>query len=234
MISNTQDRFKAANWYNPDNPLEITLGGLGGIGSWFAIPAYKIGWRLFVYEDSFNTVDESNVGGQFYGEDQYGMDKVSALLQLLKLTGLENNYQVINMYSVFRENFIVFPIAVSAFDNMEARRHMFEGWKKSLRTKDKKAPAIFIDPRMTAETGLIYCVKNQNDVERYEAELFDDDGAQQLTCSYRATPHCGMRIASYIVQYICNQVSNKAMGENFRDVPFRTHINLLTEDRYEH
>lgn len=237
MISDqegTRERFKGADWYNTENPVEITLGGLGGIGSWFAIAAYKIGWRLFVYEDASNTVESSNVGGQVFGEHQYGLDKTEALKKLLAVTGPAQNHQVINMYSIFREGFVAFPVSVAAFDNMGARKALFEGWKKSLERKPKEEPAIFIDPRMTAETGLIYCVKSPADVKRYEEEFFGGDEAQKLVCSYRATPHCGMRIGSYIAQYICNQISNKRTGEVIREVPFKTHVNLVNNDSYEH
>lgn len=86
----------------------------------------------------------------------------------------------------------------------------------------KEMPLMFIDARMTAESGIIFVLKSKREVEAYlKYEMFDDSEVEEEPCNYRSTSHNGAMIASLIVQLIVNHVSNKIMEENVRSVPFR-------------
>lgn len=229
---NIRERFKDAAWYDPENPVEVTLGGCGGIGSYFSIFAYKLGWNVFAYEDSANTIEETNIGGQLFGESSLRQRKTEAIENLIINLGLQNNNQFVDMGTMFHEGYHTLPISVAAFDNMEARKNMYESWKRDVKNKKEDEVGLFIDPRMSAEQGIIYAIRNPSQIKRYESELFTDEEADELACSYKATPHCGALIAIQCISLICNQIYNKKVAP-MREVPFKINVDLRDRIRYE-
>ena len=66
-------RFSGLMWYNPTF-LDITIGGAGGIGSWFTTLISRIGVSsLHLYD--MDTIDTTNLGGQLYKTGQVNMSK---------------------------------------------------------------------------------------------------------------------------------------------------------------
>lgn len=217
------ERFRSAPWYGDE--VEVTIGGLGGIGSFAAMLMHKLGWNMLVYEDEDNIVDMTNIGGQLYGEKSIGSNKVEALKNLFKATGHSDSSNVIYMESLFEEKSYASLISVAAFDNMKARRMMYDNWLRTVKHKVSTEVAMFIDPRMTAEQAVLYCITKPSQLKRYEEELFSDDESADLLCSFRATPHCGAMIGAHIVTMICNQIFNKK-EHAIREVPFKIKIDL--------
>lgn len=210
-IDNKKARFSDADWLDPQ---EIIIGGVGGIGSWVALFLARIGHELYLFDD--DEIDETNMAGQLYQISQIGLNKAQATkINILAFTG-NYNVEVLGRYT---KDSLVAPIVFSCFDNMAARKLMFEKWA------EQENREVFIDGRMLAETGMIYCVlKGQED--DYRAELFDDSEVSEAPCSFKATSHCGAFIGSVMVSNLNNYLTNKKLGAEIRVTQFRTDFEL--------
>lgn len=203
-------RFSDAPWLLKDKP-HITVGGAGGIGSWVLLFLSRTANynRIFLYED--DTIDETNIAGQFFQTDHIGITKAAAIIDNMKLFSDYTNVDVIGR---FEEDSMITPIVISGFDNMKARKDMFNAWKK---LEDRE---IFIDGRMIFEDGQIYSVTKGNE-ERYEKTLFDDSELTPAACSMKATTHTGAHIASLMIAILNNYLTNTYYyKDDIREVPF--------------
>lgn len=206
-------RFSDAKWLQEPSP-NITIGGVGGIGSWLAFFLGRIGFPLIVYET--DTIDETNMGGQLYATRHIGISKTEALIENLESF---SNFSSIVTLDKFEEGSMVTPFVFSCFDNMKARKDMFESWKK-LENKE-----LFIDGRMLAESFQIYCV-TPDKIADYEVTLFDDSEVPDLACSYKATSHCGAMISSNMVAILTNYLTNRNTGRELRYIPFNISMEI--------
>lgn len=207
-------RFSDAVWYDPDFIPPIYLGGAGGIGSWLAPLLARAGYALVIYDN--DTIDETNMAGQLYMKDAIGQNKASTVVQMCQLLGGQKKNYALQRYA---ETSSTAKVTISAFDNMAARKLMFQNWKKQ---EDR---LLFIDGRMLAESGQIYFVQ-KGDEEAYETQLFDDKEVQEQPCSMKATSHCGAHIASVMMTGLTNFISNQKLGADMRDVPFKLEFEL--------
>ena len=207
-INNKHARFQDAQWYD-GKPLDIIVGGAGGIGSWVSMFLSRIGHTLYIFDN--DAIDETNMAGQLYRINQIGVNKAEATKQNIELFTDNKNTEVFGLYD---DNSPTSPIVFSCFDNMKARKLMFEKWKAQ-ENRD-----IFIDGRMLAEIGMVFCVTKGKEVE-YEAELFDDSEVRDAPCSFKATSHCGALIGSLMTSGLNNFIVNKKLGEDFRELPFK-------------
>lgn len=212
-IDNKKARFSDADWYTI-GPQEIIVGGTGGIGSWVALFLARIGHDLYLYDD--DSIDETNMAGQLYKLSQIGKNKAEATKDnIFDFTG-NTNVEILGRYT---PNSLSAPIVVSCFDNMAARKLMFEKWAA------QEEREVFIDGRMLAETGMVYCVvKGQED--EYRKDLFEDSEVEEAPCSFKATSHCGAFIASLMVSNLNNYLANKKVGIEIRITQFRTDFEL--------
>jgi len=207
------NRFKDAPWF-PQHEENVIVGGAGGIGSWLSFFLSRAGFQVTVYD--FDTVEESNLGGQLFRQQDVGSTKVSAVLDIVKTFAGDN---INGMYGYYDANSAYHRFMFSAFDNMHARKVMFESWKRSLR--DAAVPPIFIDGRLEMEHLTIFAVTPEN-IERYEQDyLFDDSEVDEAPCTMRQTTHTAAAIASDMVAVFTNHISNIYMGEILRSVPFK-------------
>lgn len=209
-------RFSDLMWYDPNH--DFIIGGAGGIGSWLCLLLSRAGYYLHIYD--MDVVDETNLGGQLYGQNSIGSNKTTATAE--NITNLSGSSKV-DTYGKYGEDSMVTPIMFSAFDNMEARKAMFANWKKQ---EDR---SLFIDGRMLAEAYQIFAVLPGHE-EEYEKHLFNDSEVEEQPCSAKATSHCGAMISSMMMSILSNHLSNVKLGANLREVPFKTtfEIPLLT------
>jgi proteasome lid subunit RPN8/RPN11 len=217
-IESSRARFSDAPWMPQGQ--EIIVGGAGGIGSWVTLFLTRIGHQVWVYDD--DTVDEVNFAGQFFMKRDLGKLKVEALkIACLSLSQFrERNLKIVR--EKYDENSLKSRYHIACFDNMAARKVMFENWVKivSELSDAGKKNCIFIDGRMSAETGEVYVVTYDR-IEQYKKTLFTDEEADELACSFKATSHNGAMIASQIVSAMNNHIANNQLGSDFRDVPFK-------------
>jgi len=204
---NKRVRFSGAKWLLNILPT-VTVGGVGGIGSWLAFYLGRIGVPMFIYEN--DSIDETNMGGQLYDINSIGQRKDETVLKIVREF---SGFSKIQLSGLFTENNFATPISFSCFDNMEARKLLFDKWK-NLPNKE-----LFIDGRMLAESFQVYCVTPDR-IEAYEKTLFDDKEVAELMCSYKATSHCGAMISSNMVALFTNYLTNKNLGIDIRELPF--------------
>lgn len=212
-------RFKDLPWYG--EPLEIILGGVGGIGSWVAMYLGRIGHKLYIYDD--DTLEESNMGGQLYQFNQIGQQKSYATINNMLYFSKNYGSEGLGRYEV---DSMAAPIMISAFDNIEARKNMFNNW---LAQEDKE---IFIDPRMQSEYGEIFTITKDtlDRVELYQKYLFDDSEVEDLPCTAKATSHCGAILGGFVTSILNNYIANQKMENDFRDIPFKLSYDLVWFD----
>jgi len=227
MSKQHHERFKDAPWYPLALSTTILLGGAGGIGSWVAFLLARAGFRVMVYDH--DTVEEINIGGQFYSVQDTGKTKVEALRNnILNLTG-----DIITIANEkVDEKTVTHDFVITAFDNMKARKDMFEKW-----AANAGYGGIFIDGRLNAEQMWIYCVRNNSlDKKSYAGLLFDDSEIEEAPCTMKQTTHSAVMIASHIVAFLTNHITNITNGDMDRTVPFSWEyiipINLVTEEEY--
>jgi len=211
-IDNKKARFSDADWYKA-GPEDIIIGGVGGIGSWVALLLSRIGHDLHIYDD--DEIDETNMAGQLYPISSIGQRKENAVSLLVRQ--FSANHPTVN--GRYTEGGLSSAIMFSCFDNMTARKLMFENWAKQ---EDRE---LFVDGRMLAETGMIFLVQ-KGEEDRYRAELFDDAEIEDAPCSFKATSHCGAFIASLMVAGLNNYMANRYIDADIRVVDFRIDFEL--------
>lgn len=203
------ERFKDAPWYTGCTNENILMVGCGGIGSntlYFlskSIPA-----KYWIVDSDI--VEEYNVGCQFFTGSQIGKYKVEALVETLTPQSLAK-------FNVFNQKYsdgTYFPITITALDNMETRKQVFNDWK----TRSNRE--IFIDGRLRASLYEVYVVTPGKE-EEYEKTLFEDSEVDEGPCTFKQTAHFGGLIGARITQILVNYLTNKYAGEEICSVPFK-------------
>jgi len=206
-------RFKDCPWYLEEFPM-VSIGGVGGIGSWLAFFLGRIGVPMGIYEDDF--VDYTNLGGQLYSRNHIGQSKAEIVRDLVYTFSGNTEVRTLGRF----EGQTVAPVTFACFDNMAARRLMFETWLATYPVKRIGTPSIFIDGRMTVESFQIIAV-TQEMAEQYRSQyLFDDTMVADPICSMKATSHIGAQIGSQMTQVFTNHITNCKLGYELREVPF--------------
>jgi sulfur carrier protein ThiS adenylyltransferase len=211
-VTDLRSRFKDAPWAN--YPGIITIGGVGGIGSWTSFFLARAGFSQVIYD--FDTVEELNLGGQLYGISSIGIPKTRAIKDIIE----EFSGPVkVSTFDRFEEDSLITDFAIAAFDNMASRKLMFEAWKKL------DSRVVFIDGRLLAETFTIHIVTPGNE-EAYEASLFDDSEIEDAPCTFKSTTHCGAMLGTLITSIITNIITNLNYEADIRSIPTFISVNL--------
>lgn len=219
-IKGQHGRFKAAPWYDPT--VRILIGGAGGIGSWTALLLSRSGYQIISVD--FDEVEIHNLGGQVFSNTHIGKAKVEALKEIILALSDET---ITALPDKINANSMTNKIVIAAFDNIAARKDMFNAWKK---TYAGNPDALYVDGRLTAEQMFIYCIqgKDKNAIEGYTdimAEL-DDSKIPDEPCSFKQTSHSAAMIAAHITGFVTNFITNVKEGEDDRSVPFLWEYNI--------
>ena len=225
-------RFKDAPWF-PKEETNVIVGGAGGIGTWLTLLLARATFIPVVYD--FDVIEEHNMGGQLFPKRHINSTKVEALKEIVKDFS-DTDITVIN--EKYTKDSMSHHYVFSAFDNMQARKDMFGAWKEyveewkqdmlvinSLKEREetveivKPFVPIFIDGRLTAEQMQIFCV-TPDKIEEYEKHLFDDSEVLDAPCTMKQTSHSAAMIASHMVGFFTNHITNNAVGEKDRNIPF--------------
>ena len=205
-------RFKGADFYTPG--ARVLVLGAGGIGSHVGYLLAKQDCEIHIFDD--DTVEPHNLGGQLYDELLIGLPKVEAFLAMVvnidsKIKGNVHIYK-----EKYTQDSIEDLTVFSCFDNMAARKLAYEKWK-SLDHPDK----LFIDGRMLADQGMVYCVRPGKEAA-YEETLFEDSEVEEGPCSNRATSFCAFFTSSVMVANFNNHLANLKHGFELKPVSFKT------------
>lgn len=206
------DRFKDAPWF-PVEGESVFVGGAGGIGSWLTFLLTRAGFK--VYLQDFDLIETHNTGGQLFKHMSVGDYKVEAVAKIVK--EFSGDFISTSVSAISDETTPSHIFTFSAFDNMDARKKLFQIWKRS--TKDAMVSPIFIDGRLEPEQMQIFCVTRGN-MEEYERDhLFNDDEVEDLPCTFKQTSHSAAMIASHMVGFFTNHITNIYEREVIRTVP---------------
>jgi hypothetical protein len=221
LFNETHQRFKDANFYNPD--LSIIILGAGGIGSWLSTCLCRQGYEMYIYD--FDHVELLNIGSQNYNLSHVGQNKAELAVNLAKQCGNDRGVSM----GKFTEESPVDNIMFACFDNMKYRKIAFDKWFEYQTSKTKEyrdshlnEVNVYIDIRMSAESWQVYMIKSKTDAEEYKKTLFDDADIPDLPCSYKATCQTGMGVAAYASSLFLNYVANKKLGVDIRQTYFKT------------
>lgn len=208
-------RFSNAPWAKKRT---VTLGGAGGIGSNVAYNLIKLGYDIYLFE--YDVVDPGNVGGQHYYLSDVGKTKAIAIVKRAGDVNKETKVTTLGKLTEATPIELIQPITLSGFDNIDARRLLFEKWYE--RYKDSKE-AIFIDGRQNAEDFEIFAV-TPDLADRYRETLFTDE-IDELPCNYKATTQTGLINAGMMIGIMTNFIS-ELVDPGIRVIPFRTSFNI--------
>lgn len=205
----TDDRFKDAPWYEQCKNEKILIVGLGGIGS-NAIYYLTKTIPATYYLLDMDTVEEYNVGCQFFNMGDVGKQKVHALYDTISkyFNRMENIRFITNKYTSE-----YFPIMISALDNMQTRKQMFDVWKI------KEDREIFIDGRLRANMYEVYIVTKGKE-EEYEKTLFEDKDVDDGPCTFKQTSYFAGLVGARITHALVNYLTNKYNGD-ICTIPFK-------------
>ena len=213
------NRFKDAEWFGENK--EIIIGGVGGTGSNLAILLSRTGEHTLHIYDA-DTFEEHNKSGQWVLENQVDVSKVEATKQnILNFSG--KGVKVETYKELYTEDSPSNEIVFACFDNMLARKVMYEKWKEYCLESDNKEEFLFVDLRLLAESLTIFFVQGHKDqFEKYESNLFDDSEVPDVECTLKQTSHAASLIASLTVGFFTNWCANRKINVDYRQVPFRT------------
>lgn len=182
---------------------QITIIGAGAIGGWTTLSLAKMGFgRITVFDH--DEVGIENMNAQLYRFQDIGMPKVFALAGLIEdFTGVR-----INAIQGRYEKGVFPGIVISAVDSMEARKVIWQNHAGQAATTK-----AVIDPRMGAETALLYTMSptSLQDCTEYPNSLYSDDQAVQERCTAKATVYT----AGMIAGLVCKAVKNIVTGNPY-------------------
>lgn len=236
-ITNQSDiitsRFSGAQWYEYINKLNVTVAGIGGIGSNFVFLLSRLNpYNICLYDD--DKVELANLSGQLFGTDDIKLKKVFAIINRIKT--LSSYYKYICNACKFEKGDTLSNISVCGFDNMEARKIYFDTWldkvielSNNWQNMELASNFLFIDGRLNLEEFQIFAIQG-NDREAIKAYqekwLFDDAEAEHTICSQKQTTFMSCMIASMMINILVNFAANKS--GDMRPVPFYTNYNANT------
>lgn len=227
-IHDNTSRFSSAIWYDKMQNQEITLAGVGGIGSYVAFLLSRLNPKRIIVWDP-DTVEEANLSGQLYRCEDVGKNKARAVQSICQ--AFSNYFKQYTNASRFDSTSAVTKIMICGFDNMEARKVFYTRWKSFVTAlpADERKECILIDGRLAAEEFQVFAIAGDDPYNMYIYErdyLFTDEEADPTVCSYKQTTFMANMIGSVIVNVLVNFIANRCSDILIeRDVPFKTSYN---------
>lgn len=172
---------------------KILVVGVGAVGRQVALSLAAMGAKNVTICD-MDVVDLSNIATQAYPSSDVGEKKVVSLFKYMK--GLDHEKDALFKIDdeqwnpkKYRDN----PpdIIFSCVDMMNVRRALFLFAKSH-------GVDLFIDGRMLAEMGHVFCYRSNN-IDEYEKTLFSDEKAIPGRCTARSTLYMANILANLMI-----------------------------------
>jgi len=217
----TYTRIKDAPWSSVK--YHVTIGGVGGLGSWLAFFLARGRHTLAIYDD--DEVGIENIGGgQFYSSSQAGMSKTVAIFD--NINSFCGSTRIVSLPR-FRKGSAVSNICFAVFDNMEARKDMFDSWNDLIKRRNNpESTYVFIDVSMLPEGGFIHVVDRPSRAKQWKKDWVPSDQIADVDCSFKSTTHNCALMAASAVSILNNITLNSIVKEELRYVPYKTIIDL--------
>lgn len=206
-----RSRFKDAPWF-PKDEVNVIVGGAGGIGSWATFFLARAGFVPTVFDHDI--VEAHNMGGQLFSKKHINLHKVDALKQVVQDY---SDMEIMVFPQKFTNESMSHQYMFMAFDNMKARKDMFEVW---WRDNSDNPNAILVDGRLLMEHLQIFCVTKENAKDYFDNHLFDDSEVPDEACTLKQTSHSAGMIATLMVGFFTNHLSNIVTESKGRFVPY--------------
>ena len=184
----------------------INIIGAGAIGSFTALALAKMGFTNITAID-YDCIDIENMNCQFYRFKDIGKPKVMALQELIEDFTRVKITAINDMWT----GDILNGIVICAVDSMEARKKVFDAHNR----KAYQTMAI-IDPRMGAETALMYVYKptSPSELDEYAKTLYSDEDAVQERCTAKATMYTACMLSGLVAKTVKNIVCKEESSRN--------------------
>lgn len=225
-------RFQGAPWFKEMQKCACYIGGCGGIGSHLVFQLSRMHpYAINIWDD--DRVEAVNMAGQFFSNKELHYYK-SVAAQIMADTF--SDYQTINAFTSkitassymnlpIKNTFTEAPYAIffSCFDNMEARKVLFDRWYQYA-TTGGASESVFIDGRLGFDTLQVFFITLENAQTYKDRYLFSDKEADATVCSMKQTTFMAAMIASIMINTLIVYLTNKAIkDEDLKvDVPFFT------------
>lgn len=195
------DYWRQLDILSPDEIAKFKpiLIGVGGLGSPVVMALAKMGVKQFtIYDD--DVVDDHNIPNQMYGINDIGEPKVEAIASVAENFGAESIEKLQERYT---DQLLTGPVICSV-DTMAARYEIWEG------VKYNPSCTLYIDMRMSAESGHIFCIdpNRPEDIEMYESNLRSDEESEELPCTARSIIYNTFLMASLVGRLVKGFVSD--------------------------
>lgn len=191
--------FKQKKLFNPhEQELKIHVYGAGSIGSHVIVGLAKIGVKdITVYD--YDIVEESNIPAQFFRQNEsdyhddsshIGEEKIKAISDMCyEMTGTEIEIVNIKIDEAFQPDLSLHSIHILAFDNIEARKIIFE--------KLQGYPVYLIDGRIGGFNYEKYFIDCKDKNLEYQKSL--EGKFSELECGEKCLWPVNSLIASKII-----------------------------------
>lgn len=183
-----------------DTPINII--GAGAIGSFTALALAKMGFHNITSID-FDVIDVENMNCQFFRFKDIGKHKVNALKELITdFTNIE-----IKAVNGEWEGQIMDGITICAVDSMDVRKAVYDAYNR----KAFNSLGV-IDPRMGAETALMYTYSptSPSELGEYSKTLYSNENAIQERCTAKSTMYCSLGLSSIICSTVKEMLVDKS------------------------
>jgi molybdopterin/thiamine biosynthesis adenylyltransferase len=182
--------------------MPINIIGCGAIGSFACLALVKMGLNNINVWD-MDDVSVENMSNQFFRFSDIGKNKAVALHSLVKdFTGVD----ITAHPAAFLSNHVLQGIVISAVDDMDVRRAIFEHIKdSSFRVKN------IIDPRMAAEFYTQYTVNpfDEKDDSMYNKVLHSNEDSVQQACTSKSTIYTAQLASGLIAKTVKNIITKQ-------------------------
>lgn len=203
-INANYERYKRQlGFYDPSEHGrdQVSIIGLGGIGSFAAFGIAKLGVPNITLVD-FDTVEEHNIPNQFHALDQITMPKADSMAATIQAyTGtIVNTIEDAIGGADAPDAWNPEGVIVSGVDSMAAR---IDIWNRG---KIKFNPRVthYIDARIAGQLLVVYCV-NPNDLKEtqsYEKTLHTDAEAEPAACTERGVIDVGLMAGAILTNMV--------------------------------
>lgn len=235
-------RFAGAPWYN-EKPV-IDIYGAGGIGSYLSFFLARAGFSISIHD--FDYVELGNFSGQLFEKKYMGASKVDAIERTIEDLCVFRQYQRVNGYEsrisgteelVYYISNSEYYIVCSCFDNMQARKDLFNSWvfsmnemaRRNYPDNEEEANKLrkrffFCDGRLTMESFQIFCIRGDDIIAQgiyKEKALFEDSAIPDDACTMKQTSHIAAMIGAQMTAFITNYITNVKDGVEGRTVPYK-------------
>lgn len=218
-----QSRFSGAEWFENAKTKTISIFGLGGIGSWTSMLISRFNPAVIKAYD-LDTVDASNMSGQFFSIDQITSTKAEAAKHNAKRF---SNYNAMVGFlcdvTQSASDITISDVNICGFDNMVARNYITQ---KAMASQKK---VWVIDGRLSMRTLQVFCYKSNsvNDTIYRRHFMFGDDEAEAVVCSMKQTSFMANMIAS-IISNLYMSICLQDVSRFPYEVPFMIEYDCLT------